>query len=134
MTDDTQLVEAIGHPCCGRRGLALNLKITTAADLRLASAVLQALPKPKRDGPAHPFADEQAMWGKRPRSSRKTCSSSLSRRELNGSPLDRGPVRRVLPSLPVSSSLALEHRPERRLDGVGPDPVALAGTGGGSRA
>ena len=67
VTDDTQLVEAIGHPCAIVEGSPLNLKITTAADLRLASAVLQALPKPKRDAPAHPFADEQAMWGNTPK-------------------------------------------------------------------
>ena len=63
VTDDTQLVEAIGHRCAIVEGSPLNLKITTAADLRLAAAVLQALPKPKRDGPAHPFADEREMWG-----------------------------------------------------------------------
>ena len=45
----------------------MNLKITTAADLRLASAILQALPEPQRDAPLHPFADEQAMWGKGPK-------------------------------------------------------------------
>ena len=62
VTDDTQLVEALGHPCAVVEGSPMNLKITTAADLRLASAVLQALPKPKRDAPAHPFADEGKMW------------------------------------------------------------------------
>ncbi len=67
VTDDTQLVEAVGHPCAVVDGSPLNLKITSQADLRLASAVLQALPKPKRDGPAHPFADEQAMWGNVPK-------------------------------------------------------------------
>jgi 2-C-methyl-D-erythritol 4-phosphate cytidylyltransferase len=67
VTDDTQLVEALGHPCAVVEGSPLNLKITTHADLRLASAVLQALPKPKREGPAHPFADEQAMWGSSPK-------------------------------------------------------------------
>jgi 2-C-methyl-D-erythritol 4-phosphate cytidylyltransferase len=67
VTDDTQLVEAIGQRCAVVAGSPLNLKITTAADLRLASAVLQALPKPKRDAPAHPFADEQAMWGNLPK-------------------------------------------------------------------
>jgi 2-C-methyl-D-erythritol 4-phosphate cytidylyltransferase len=39
----------------------MNLKITTGEDLRLASAVLHALPKPKSEGSAHPFAGEQAM-------------------------------------------------------------------------
>lgn len=62
VTDDTQLVEAIGQSCAVVESTALNLKITSQADLRLASAVLQALPKPKRDGPAHPFSDERAMW------------------------------------------------------------------------
>jgi 2-C-methyl-D-erythritol 4-phosphate cytidylyltransferase len=66
VTDDTQLVEAIGHPCAVVEGSSLNLKITTAADLRLASAVLHALPKARREGPAHPFADEREMWGNAP--------------------------------------------------------------------
>jgi 2-C-methyl-D-erythritol 4-phosphate cytidylyltransferase len=67
VTDDTQLVEAIGQRCAIVEGSPLNLKITTSADLRLASAVLQALPRPKREGPAHPFADERAMWGDLPK-------------------------------------------------------------------
>ncbi|HWE39523.1 MAG TPA: 2-C-methyl-D-erythritol 4-phosphate cytidylyltransferase [Isosphaeraceae bacterium] len=62
VTDDAQLVEAIGHPCRVVAGSPSNLKITTTADLRLASALLAAMPRPKRDGPAHPFADEGAMW------------------------------------------------------------------------
>ena len=56
-----------GQPCAIVEGSPLNLKITTHDDLRLAAAVLQALPKPKREGPAHPFADEQAMWGNVPK-------------------------------------------------------------------
>jgi 2-C-methyl-D-erythritol 4-phosphate cytidylyltransferase len=63
VTDDAQLVEALGHPCRVVEGSPLNLKITTRTDLRLAAAVLQVLPQAKREGPAHPFADEQAMWG-----------------------------------------------------------------------
>jgi 2-C-methyl-D-erythritol 4-phosphate cytidylyltransferase len=66
VTDDAQLVEAIGHPCFVVDGSRWNIKITTRDDLRLASAVLEAMPKPKREGPAHPFADEQAMWGSGP--------------------------------------------------------------------
>ncbi|SIN76248.1 2-C-methyl-D-erythritol 4-phosphate cytidylyltransferase [Singulisphaera sp. GP187] len=62
VTDDTQLVEALGQSCAVVESTSLNLKITSQADLRLASAVLQALPKPKRDGPVHPFTDERAMW------------------------------------------------------------------------
>ncbi len=62
ITDDAQLVEALGHPCHVVDGSPFNLKITTTSDLTLASALLQAMPKPKRDGPAHPFADERQMW------------------------------------------------------------------------
>jgi len=67
ITDDSQLVEALGHPCVVVAGSPWNIKITTRDDLRLAVAVLQAIPKPKREGPAHPFADEQAMWGPAPK-------------------------------------------------------------------
>jgi 2-C-methyl-D-erythritol 4-phosphate cytidylyltransferase len=67
VTDDALLVEAIGHPCAVVESTPMNLKITTAADLRLASAVLQALPRPHRDGPAHPFADEHSMWDNVPK-------------------------------------------------------------------
>jgi 2-C-methyl-D-erythritol 4-phosphate cytidylyltransferase len=66
VTDDAQLVEAIGHPCFVVDGSRWNIKITTRDDLRLASAILEAMPKPKREGPAHPFADEHAMWGSGP--------------------------------------------------------------------
>jgi 2-C-methyl-D-erythritol 4-phosphate cytidylyltransferase len=66
VTDDAQLVEAIAHPCFVVEGSRWNIKITTRDDLRLAAAVLEAMPKPKREGPAHPFADEQAMWGSGP--------------------------------------------------------------------
>lgn len=67
ITDDAQLVEALGHPCRVVDGSALNLKITTRADLNLAAAVLSVQPKPKREGTAHPFADEQGMWGNTPK-------------------------------------------------------------------
>jgi 2-C-methyl-D-erythritol 4-phosphate cytidylyltransferase len=67
VTDDTQLVETIGHKCAVVESTAMNLKITTSNDLRLAAAVLHALPKPKREGPAHPFADEHAMWDATPK-------------------------------------------------------------------
>jgi 2-C-methyl-D-erythritol 4-phosphate cytidylyltransferase len=67
ITDDSQLVEALGHPCAIVDGSPMNLKITTQADLRLAAAVLKALPQPQRDAPLHPFADERAMWDKGPK-------------------------------------------------------------------
>ncbi|GAC1472860.1 MAG: 2-C-methyl-D-erythritol 4-phosphate cytidylyltransferase [Isosphaeraceae bacterium] len=67
ITDDTQLVEALGHPCVVVESTRMNLKITTHADLRLASAILQALPKPKSAGAAHPFADENPSWADTPK-------------------------------------------------------------------
>jgi 2-C-methyl-D-erythritol 4-phosphate cytidylyltransferase len=67
VTDDTQLVEAIGHSCAIVESTLMNLKITTAGDLRLAAAVLKALPKPSSEGPAHPFADENPAWAETPK-------------------------------------------------------------------
>jgi 2-C-methyl-D-erythritol 4-phosphate cytidylyltransferase len=67
VTDDAQLVEAIGHACFVVDGSPWNIKITKHEDLLLAAAVLEAMPKPKREGPAHPFADEQSMWGSTPK-------------------------------------------------------------------
>ena len=42
VTDDAQLVEALGHPVSVVQGDPRNLKITTPADLALAEAILQA--------------------------------------------------------------------------------------------
>jgi 2-C-methyl-D-erythritol 4-phosphate cytidylyltransferase len=61
ITDDAQLVEALGHPVQVVEGEVTNLKITTRADLVLAGAVLKAMPKPKPAGPIHPFAEDE-MW------------------------------------------------------------------------
>jgi 2-C-methyl-D-erythritol 4-phosphate cytidylyltransferase len=58
-TDDSQLVEALGHPVSVVMGDPRNIKITTQADLALAAAVIGTLPKPKPKGPAHPFAEGQ---------------------------------------------------------------------------
>lgn len=56
-TDEAQLIQATGHAVTVVPGSALNLKITTRDDLRLAEQVLKVLPKPGLSGPAHPFAD-----------------------------------------------------------------------------
>ena len=60
-TDDAQLVERIGHAVTIVPGSPVNIKITAREDLRLAEKALDALPKPKFKGPAHPFADDD-MW------------------------------------------------------------------------
>ncbi len=60
-TDEAQAVEQLGHPITLVAGSRLNLKITTREDLRLAEQTLKALPKPKLQGPLHPFADDD-MW------------------------------------------------------------------------
>jgi 2-C-methyl-D-erythritol 4-phosphate cytidylyltransferase len=61
VTDDAQLVERLGHKVTVVPGSPMNLKITTKDDLRLASAVMKSLPRPRLAGPAHPFGDD-ALW------------------------------------------------------------------------
>jgi len=60
-TDDAQLVERLGHKVTLVAGSPMNIKITTKEDLRMASALLKVLPRPKLAGPAHPFADDE-LW------------------------------------------------------------------------
>ena len=58
-TDEAQLVEQLGHPVRIVEGSPMNFKITTAADFKMAEAVINALPKPKLLQSLHPFADEE---------------------------------------------------------------------------
>jgi 2-C-methyl-D-erythritol 4-phosphate cytidylyltransferase len=60
-TDDAELLEKQGHRVSIAVGSALNIKITTKNDLRLAAACLEAMPKPRFDAPLHPFADGN-LW------------------------------------------------------------------------
>jgi len=60
-TDEAGLVEALGRPVSVVPGSPVNLKITSREDLRFAEQALKALPKPKFDGPAHPFAGDD-VW------------------------------------------------------------------------
>jgi 2-C-methyl-D-erythritol 4-phosphate cytidylyltransferase len=62
ITDDAQLVEALGKPVHVVEGASTNIKITTRADLALADAILKSAPKPKPSGPTNPFSEEE-MWG-----------------------------------------------------------------------
>jgi 2-C-methyl-D-erythritol 4-phosphate cytidylyltransferase len=61
-TDEAQLLERAGYPVHIVEGSPLNLKITTADDLRIAEAFLDLLPKPKGLRSLHPFADEDPRW------------------------------------------------------------------------
>lgn len=67
ITDDTQLLEAIGHRCAIVPGSRLNIKITTQEDLRLASAIIRLQDHPHGEASSHPFADEAAKWEDLPR-------------------------------------------------------------------
>lgn len=67
VTDDTQLVEALGHRCAIVPGSPLNLKLTTQEDLRLAAATLRVQSGSQRESTGHPFADEIASWGDLPK-------------------------------------------------------------------
>jgi 2-C-methyl-D-erythritol 4-phosphate cytidylyltransferase len=62
VTDDAQLVEALGHPVLVVSGSPVNFKITTRDDLDLAEAVVKA--RGSKKGPARPAAafDDEAKW------------------------------------------------------------------------
>ena len=61
-TDEAQLIEKFGHPITMVDCSSINMKITTAEDLRLAEVALDAVPKPNVLRPLHPFADEEPRW------------------------------------------------------------------------
>ena len=58
-TDDAQLVEIAGYPVAVVPGDVRNIKITTSADLALATAIVDTLPKPKPKSDGSPFAEAQ---------------------------------------------------------------------------
>lgn len=61
ITDDAQLVEALGLPVKLVESDASNLKITHGADIPIAEAIIKSRPKPKAEGPQGPWAAEN-MW------------------------------------------------------------------------
>lgn len=61
ITDDSQLVEALGKPVTVLDGDPRNIKITTKGDMPLASALLKSLPQPKPKGGVMGAFDE-AKW------------------------------------------------------------------------
>jgi 2-C-methyl-D-erythritol 4-phosphate cytidylyltransferase len=60
ITDDAQLVEALGQSVYVVPGSSTNIKLTTHEDLYLAEAILKSRPKPKKQA-FHPFSGE-AQW------------------------------------------------------------------------
>ena len=60
-TDDAQLVERLGEPVRLVEDSALNIKITSRSDLRLAELILKSRPRKKPDSSAHPFAGDD-LW------------------------------------------------------------------------
>lgn len=63
-TDDAQLIERTGRPVAIVEGSALNLKITTREDFRVAEALLGVLPQEKSIASLHPFAaDNPHLFG-----------------------------------------------------------------------
>lgn len=61
-TDESQLLEQAGFRVQVVPGSPLNFKITASEDLKMAEACLDLLPKDKRTGLLHPFADEDPRW------------------------------------------------------------------------
>ncbi len=59
ITDDAQLVEALGTSVKLVENTGSNIKVTTGEDIAIAGAILKARPKPKPKGPAGPWAGEQ---------------------------------------------------------------------------
>lgn len=60
ITDDAQLLEAIGKPVVLIEGSSTNFKITTREDLIMAEAVIKAKLGVKVQRQIHPFAEDQA--------------------------------------------------------------------------
>ncbi len=57
-TDEAQLVEKAGVPVKVVEGSAMNLKVTTQDDFRMAQALVDHLPKESLPRTLHPFSDE----------------------------------------------------------------------------
>ncbi len=55
-TDESELIERTGRRVHVVEGSPLNIKITRRGDLKLAAAILKALPGPRLDMPFHPFS------------------------------------------------------------------------------
>ena len=61
ISDDSQLVEAIGEKVAIVETDATNIKITNGGDIAIAEAIIKSRPKPGPKGPAGPY-EESEMW------------------------------------------------------------------------
>ena len=61
ITDDAQLIEALGHPVHIVETDHSNIKITRKNDVAIAEAIIKSRPKPKSEGPIGPYSEED-MW------------------------------------------------------------------------
>lgn len=59
ISDDSQLVEALGHKVAIVQTDSSNIKITTKADIAIAEAIIKSRPKPKPDGYVGPYGEAQ---------------------------------------------------------------------------
>jgi len=59
ISDDCQLVEALGHKISIVETDSSNIKITHKADIAIAEAILRTRPKPKPEGPVGPYVEAQ---------------------------------------------------------------------------
>lgn len=59
ISDDSQLVEALGHKVTIVETDSSNIKITRKSDITVAEAILKSRPKPIPEGPAGPYIEAQ---------------------------------------------------------------------------
>jgi len=59
ISDDSQLVEALGQKVSIVQTDASNIKITRKSDIAIAEAILKSRPRPKPEGPIGPYAEAQ---------------------------------------------------------------------------
>ncbi len=59
ISDDSQLVEALGHKVAVVEADSSNIKITRQSDIAVAEAILKSRPRPKPQGPIGPYIEAQ---------------------------------------------------------------------------
>jgi 2-C-methyl-D-erythritol 4-phosphate cytidylyltransferase len=59
ISDDAQLIEALGHKISIVETDSSNIKITRQSDIAIAEAILKSRPKPKPKGPTGPYVEAQ---------------------------------------------------------------------------